>query len=94
MAAEDPHRYSVAWLDLLASGSKAGRAIVSRSDPLPPEAEDAQGSGRRAKRGGMQLRKPLFDVPSRFPGALLHPAGVRAFQLASVAVRSTQAAWT
>jgi decaprenylphospho-beta-D-ribofuranose 2-oxidase len=82
MAAEDPHRYSVAWLDLLASGSKAGRAIVSRSDPLPPAAEDAQvegGRGRRAKRGGMQLRKPMFDVPRRFPGALLHPAGVRAF---------------
>jgi decaprenylphospho-beta-D-ribofuranose 2-oxidase len=27
----------------------------------------------------MQLRKPMFDVPRRFPGALLHPAGVRAF---------------
>jgi decaprenylphospho-beta-D-ribofuranose 2-oxidase len=35
MTADDPHRYSVAWLDLLAGGSKSGRAIVSRSDPVP-----------------------------------------------------------
>ncbi|HWX95487.1 MAG TPA: FAD-binding oxidoreductase [Solirubrobacteraceae bacterium] len=82
MTAEDPHRYSVAWLDLLAGGSKTGRAIVSRSDPLPPEAEREQGAparDRHGKRVGMQLRKPLFDVPRRFPGALLHPSGVRAF---------------
>src|ERR1700726_3928521 len=26
MTADDPHRYSVAWLDLLASGSRTGRA--------------------------------------------------------------------
>ena len=37
MSANDPHRYSVAWLDLLAGGSSMGRAIVSRSDPLPGE---------------------------------------------------------
>jgi decaprenylphospho-beta-D-ribofuranose 2-oxidase len=27
----------------------------------------------------MQQRKPLLNVPRRFPGVLLHPAGVRAF---------------
>jgi decaprenylphospho-beta-D-ribofuranose 2-oxidase len=82
MTAEDPHRYSVAWLDLLAGGSRAGRAIVSRSDPLLPAATGEAGEvgrGRQAKRAGMHLREPLFDVPRRFPGELLHPAGVRAF---------------
>jgi decaprenylphospho-beta-D-ribofuranose 2-oxidase len=84
MTADDPHRYSVAWLDLLAGGSKTGRAIVSRSDPLPadgaePAAERPRLSARQARRAGMQLRKPLLDVPRRFPGFLLHPAGVRAF---------------
>jgi decaprenylphospho-beta-D-ribofuranose 2-oxidase len=82
MTADDPHRYSVAWLDLLAGGSKNGRAIVSRSDPLAEGADGTDGPatrGRHSRRHGMQLGKPLLDVPRRFPGALLHPAGVRAF---------------
>jgi decaprenylphospho-beta-D-ribofuranose 2-oxidase len=84
MSADDPHRYSVAWLDLLAGGAKSGRAIVSRSDPLPAydaehPAKTPQLSARQARRAGMQLRKPLLDVPPRFPGLLLHPVGVRAF---------------
>jgi decaprenylphospho-beta-D-ribofuranose 2-oxidase len=82
MTAEDPHRYSVAWLDLLARGSKMGRAIVSRSDPIsqtPERAGRMAEGGSNAKRGGMQLRKPLFDVPRRFPGTLLRPSAVRAF---------------
>jgi decaprenylphospho-beta-D-ribofuranose 2-oxidase len=84
MTADDPHRYSVAWLDLLASGSRTGRAIVSRSDPLPGEGAEAppqrpKPSARQARQAGMQLRKPVLDVPRRFPGLLLQPAGVRAF---------------
>jgi decaprenylphospho-beta-D-ribofuranose 2-oxidase len=83
MTAEDPHRYSVAWLDLLVGGAQTGRAIVSRSNPLPGGAErpsaTPQLSARQAKQAGMQLRKPLLDVPRRFPGFLLHPSGVRAF---------------
>jgi decaprenylphospho-beta-D-ribofuranose 2-oxidase len=82
MTADDPHRYSVAWLDLLAPGSKCGRAIVSRSDPVPARGGDEHGpgqGGRRAKRSAMHLARPLFDVPPRFPGAVLHPSAVRAF---------------
>ena len=51
MAGEERHRYSVAWLDLLADGPKMGRAVVSRADPTArrralPGAADA-GSRRR-----------------------------------------------
>src|SRR5947209_1124470 len=62
MTADDPHRYSVAWLDLLAGGSRTGRGIVSRSDPLPvgDGAQVEASRGRRAKPDGMRLRKPLF----------------------------------
>jgi decaprenylphospho-beta-D-ribofuranose 2-oxidase len=80
MTADDRHRYSVAWLDLLAGGSTSGRAIVSRSDPLQQApGEPAPLRGRQARQGGMTLRGPLADVPRRFPGFLLRPSGVRAF---------------
>jgi decaprenylphospho-beta-D-ribofuranose 2-oxidase len=83
MAAEDRHRYSVAWLDLLAGGAKMGRAIVSRSDPLPQggsgEAPLATGRGGKRARQGMRLRGPLAKVPRRFPGFVLRPSAVRAF---------------
>ncbi len=49
---EDPRRYSVAWLDMLAEGPSMGRAIVSRADPLAPGETHlpraAAGAGRRA----------------------------------------------
>jgi decaprenylphospho-beta-D-ribofuranose 2-oxidase len=82
MTADDPHRYSVAWLDLLAPGSKCGRAIVSRSNPVPARSDGQEGArrgGRRARRSPMHLPRPLFDVPRRFPGAVLAPPAVRAF---------------
>jgi decaprenylphospho-beta-D-ribofuranose 2-oxidase len=83
MAAEDRHRYSVAWLDLLAGGAKMGRAIVSRSDPLRQEASgearQPAGRGQARARQGMRMRGPLLQVPRRFPGAVLRPSAVRAF---------------
>jgi decaprenylphospho-beta-D-ribofuranose 2-oxidase len=82
MAAEDRHRYSVAWLDLLAGGAKMGRAIVSRSDPLPqvaPGEAPPVAEGRARARQGMRMRGPLLDVPRQFPGAVLRPSAVRAF---------------
>ena len=81
MTADDPHRYSVAWLDLLAPGSKSGRAIVSRSDPVSRTERGAGATrgGRSSKRSPMHLPNPLFDVPRRFPGAVLRPSAVRAF---------------
>ena len=47
---EDPRRYSVAWLDMLAEGPSMGRAIVSRADPLAPGQEPpCPGAGGAAR---------------------------------------------
>jgi decaprenylphospho-beta-D-ribofuranose 2-oxidase len=78
MAGEERHRYSVAWLDLLADGAKLGRAVVTRGDRLPPE-QAPRRAGRRHDRRAALLRKPIFEVPRGFPGALLARSGVRAF---------------
>ncbi len=82
MSGEERHRYSVAWLDLLADGSKMGRAVVSRADPLPADSAARPVSRRRGPRSaypGTLLRGPALSVPHGFPGSLLHPASVRAF---------------
>ncbi|MGW1881026.1 FAD-binding oxidoreductase [Streptomyces sp. NPDC001970] len=52
------HRYSVAWIDLLARGAATGRAVITRGehaplDALPPRA----------------LRRPLEFRPGRLPAA-------------------------
>jgi decaprenylphospho-beta-D-ribofuranose 2-oxidase len=82
MAGEERHRYSVAWLDLLAEGPRMGRAIVSQADPLAAEfAPRARGglAGRRNAHPGSLARRPALEVPPGFPGGLLHPLAVRAF---------------
>ncbi|MCW3069575.1 MAG: linked oxidase domain protein [Solirubrobacterales bacterium] len=83
MASEEHHRYSVAWLDLLASGSRMGRAVISQADPLPAEAVvPLRPRGRRAAAADCPAtlrRGPLLDVPRGFPGALLRPGTMRAF---------------
>ncbi len=82
LSGTERHRYSVAWLDLLAPGSKMGRAIVSRADPLPAGALTPPARGRRSAGSaypGALSKGPAFDVPSGFPAALLRPASVRAF---------------
>jgi decaprenylphospho-beta-D-ribofuranose 2-oxidase len=77
LGGEDRHRYSVAWLDLLAGGTSMGRAIVSRADPLP---EGAQPADRRAGAyPGALSKAPALVVPHGFPAALLRPASMRAF---------------
>jgi len=82
MSGDADGRYSVAWLDLLAAGSKRGRAVVSRADPLPPDVP-APATGRRwwprPEYARSLQRGPAFDVPARLPGSPLFPAGVRAF---------------
>jgi decaprenylphospho-beta-D-ribofuranose 2-oxidase len=82
MAGEERHRYSVAWLDLLAEGSKMGRAVVSRADPLPAESAPSPASGLRRARGtnpGSLTRGAVLDVPRGFPGFLLRPSVMRIF---------------
>lgn len=82
MGGDEPHRYSVAWLDLLAKGSGMGRAMLSRADPLPAGAPIPHLGGSRAARRsypGALCRSPALEVPHRFPAGLLRPESVRAF---------------
>jgi decaprenylphospho-beta-D-ribofuranose 2-oxidase len=82
MAGEERHRYSVAWLDLLASGGQMGRAVVSRAEPWPADSAMVPGHGLRGIRGaypGTLLQRPALTVPNGFPAALLRPAGLRVF---------------
>jgi decaprenylphospho-beta-D-ribofuranose 2-oxidase len=82
MAKPERHRYSVAWLDLLAEGPKLGRAVVTGADPLPaegaPRPKRRTGGSGRAYPGAL-LRAPALEVPRRFPSVLLRPSSVRAF---------------
>ncbi len=82
MSGEERHRYSVAWLDLLADGAKLGRGIVSRADPLPSDGPTPP--IRRPRIGGATYpgtlsRRPALEVPRGFPGTLLRQSSVRAF---------------
>jgi decaprenylphospho-beta-D-ribofuranose 2-oxidase len=82
MSSGEEHRYSVAWLDLLADGAKAGRAIVSRADPLAREAVKPPGRIKRSAGHaypGVLSRPAALEVPRGFAHALLRPASVRAF---------------
>jgi decaprenylphospho-beta-D-ribofuranose 2-oxidase len=83
MAGEETHRYSVAWLDLLARGSRMGRAILSRADPLPAaSAGSSSGLPRQSARRaypGVLTRPPAVEVPRGVPRGLLRPAAVRVF---------------
>lgn len=59
-----PHR--VAWLDLL--GSRPVRGIVTRAEHAPAESDEGRATVRARA-----------TVPARWPGGLLRPATVRAF---------------
>jgi decaprenylphospho-beta-D-ribofuranose 2-oxidase len=78
MAGEESHRYSVAWLDLLAAGKRMGRAVVSRADRLADKPDRGRPGARGDRRAALG-RKPTMEIPRGFPGALLHRSGVRAF---------------
>jgi decaprenylphospho-beta-D-ribofuranose 2-oxidase len=78
LGGEDRHRYSVAWLDLLAGGRSMGRAIVSRADPMPAGADPRGRRGGRTYPGALS-KPPALVVPHGFPAALLRPASMRAF---------------
>jgi len=62
--------YRVAWLDLL--GSRPGRGIVTRAEHLPGAAVP------RGARGAATVRSRA-TVPEWWPGALLRPLAVQAF---------------
>ncbi|MEX3103633.1 MULTISPECIES: FAD-binding oxidoreductase [unclassified Streptomyces] len=60
------HRYSVAWIDLLARGASTGRAVLTRGDHAPLDALPA-----RARREPLAFRTSrLPAAPSFVPGGL------------------------
>jgi decaprenylphospho-beta-D-ribofuranose 2-oxidase len=67
-----PHR--VAWLDLL--GQRPGRGIVTRAEHVEAAARGPAGTPADAAGAIVRARAA---VPRRWPGALLRPATVRAF---------------
>jgi decaprenylphospho-beta-D-ribofuranose 2-oxidase len=83
MRGPESHRFSVAWLDLLASGAKLGRAVLLRADRLGgEEARGVMGEHRRSSRERFPadlLRRSRLQVPRGFPGAPLRESVVRAF---------------
>ncbi len=82
MSGREEHRYSVAWLDLLAPGAKLGRAVLSRADPLAVGDPTPSARGRRGAGDvypGALSKPPVADVPRAFPEALLRGESVRAF---------------
>lgn len=78
MAADEGYRYSIAWLDLLAEGPAFGRSVVMRSNDI--EAADAKTLRARGRDGAGPLPgRSRLSIPAGFPGGLLRPATVRAF---------------
>lgn len=72
---EAEHRYSVAWVDCMATGAKLGRAVLTRGDHARREHLDAKAQGReRAPSSSGLLR-----VPWVAPKGLLNRASIRAF---------------
>lgn len=72
---DDRYTYSVAWVDCLASGASLGRSVLMRGNHATP----AQLSGARAA-DPFHVRKPFPKaVPFDFPGFVLNPLSIRAF---------------
>jgi decaprenylphospho-beta-D-ribofuranose 2-oxidase len=67
------HTHAIAWLDLLASGGRFARAVVTRS---------REGDAPAAARGLGLEDPPALRVPSGAPGGLLREVAVRTFNAA------------
>ncbi len=75
MAATDgDHRYSVAWIDLLASGRHLGRAVLTNGDHAPLSALGSDPHDPLAFSS-----TSLASAPPFIPGGLLNRASIRAF---------------
>ncbi|MDJ1137594.1 FAD-binding oxidoreductase [Streptomyces iconiensis] len=74
-ATDHRHRYSVAWIDLLARGTAAGRSVLTRGDHAPLDALPA-----RARRDPLAFRpSQLPPAPRALPSGLLRGSTVGAF---------------
>jgi decaprenylphospho-beta-D-ribofuranose 2-oxidase len=83
---DDRYIYSVAWVDCLASGSSLGRSVLMRGNHATLD----QLGGERAARP-YHVKHPMTKtVPFDFPGFVLNPLSMRAFNEAIWAVHKTQ----
>ena len=74
-ATDHRHRYSVAWIDLLARGAATGRAVLTRADHAPLDALPA-----RARREPLAFRTLQFPpAPTHLPEGLLSRTTVGLF---------------
>jgi decaprenylphospho-beta-D-ribofuranose 2-oxidase len=72
---DDAYRYSVAWIDLTATGSSTGRGVLTRGDHAPLDALESKAAQNPL---AYRSQKPL-KVPDVFPSALLNRRTVQAF---------------
>ncbi|GAA3122068.1 FAD-binding oxidoreductase [Streptosporangium carneum] len=72
-ATDDRYRYTVAWIDLLASGGRMGRSVLTRGDHAGRD-ELPRGADPLAFAPGSTLKAPPWA-----PNGLLNPLTVRAF---------------
>jgi len=72
---DDAYRYSVAWIDLMATGTSMGRGVLTRGDHAPASAlDDGSGDDPLAYRHTSSVA-----MPDLFPSGLLNKASIRAF---------------
>lgn len=73
LTSDDAHRYSVAWIDLLARGADLGRSVLTRAEHAT--VEDLAEHAPRASADPLAFAPPaLVDVPMGLPNLLPRPA--------------------
>ena len=74
-AGDDQYPYSVAWIDLLATGARMGRSVLGRGRFAPLDALPAKQRARPLE----FAPKVLASAPPIFPSGLLNRWSIRAF---------------
>ena len=73
--ADGRHRYSVAWIDLLATGRSLGRSVLTAGDFAPLDAL----TGTEARAPHHYAPHPIVAAPPWVPSRLLNRTTIRAF---------------
>ena len=73
--ADDRHRYSVAWIDLLATGRSLGRSVLTAGDFAPLDAL----TGAEARTSHHYGPRPIVAAPPWVPSGILNRTSIRAF---------------
>lgn len=83
---DERYRYSVAWIDCLASGRKLGRSVLMRGNDAPASRVKAEGKEPRHL-----PRKRTLGVPLDAPSVLLNRGSIAAFNALYYAVHRNRA---